>query len=111
MDYEEKEIFAAAKRCGIRRCPWMTDGDWFTSWSPRNSNSNAEGTWAHWVNLAAFILSHPATKEVNPEMFRPDLKADPSMYNGGKGLTVEQVQTIFATREQNDSISENQPLP
>ena len=93
--YIEVEVFTAAKRCGIQRCPWMENGDWFTSWSPRNSNTNAEGTWAHWVNLAAYILSHPATGEVAPDMFHPNLKADPSLYTGGKALTETQIQHFF----------------
>ena len=55
-----------AKRCSILRPGWM--GDWFTSYSPRNSNSNAEGPWAHWVQLALGILQHPATAEQRPDI-------------------------------------------
>lgn len=55
-----------AKRCGISRSGWM--GDWFTSYSPRNGNNNAEGLWCHWVELALSILQHPATAELRPEV-------------------------------------------
>jgi len=65
-DYEEKYIegIASAKRCTIVWTPWM--GDWFVSNSPRNGNSNAEGTWDHWVSLALSILQHPMTEVVRP---------------------------------------------
>lgn len=63
-NYEEIPAINAAKRCGVQWTPWM--GDWFTSWSPRNSNSNAEGTWDHWVDLAIKILQDPLTAIVRP---------------------------------------------
>src|SRR4051795_2002407 len=53
------------KRCAVVWAPWM--GDWFTSHSPRNDNSNAEGTWDHWVDLAIGILKDPLTGIVRPE--------------------------------------------
>ena len=34
--FEEIPAIGAARRCGVQWTPWM--GDWFTSWSPRNSN-------------------------------------------------------------------------
>jgi hypothetical protein len=64
-DFEEIPLIDAATRCGVRWTPWM--GDWFTSWSPRNCNSNAEGTWDHWVDLAIKILQDPLTAIVRPE--------------------------------------------
>lgn len=63
--YQEVAVIDAAKRCGVQWTPWM--GDWFNSWSPRNGNSNAEGTWEHWVVLALNILADPFTKLVMPE--------------------------------------------
>lgn len=67
MDFDEKYIkgIVTAKRCAIVWTPWM--GDWFVSHSPRNGNSNAEGTWDHWVSLALSILQHPMTEIVRPE--------------------------------------------
>src|ERR1700704_1208480 len=62
--YEEISVVQAAKRCGMQWAPWM--GDWFTSWSPRNSNNNAEGPWDHWVDLALAILQDPMTIKVRP---------------------------------------------
>ncbi len=94
-DYEEQGIFRAGKRCGIRRASWM--GDWFTSWSPRNDNGNAEGQWAHWANLAAYILSHPATQQVAPHLYTPTLKADAGMYTEGDVLTDDQIKAFFPT--------------
>lgn len=79
--------FRAAKRCGLRHAPWM--GDWFCSWSPRNGNSNAEGPWHHWANLAAMILSDPRTQAVAPDLYRPDLRPDREMYSGGNTLPEE----------------------
>lgn len=65
MDFQEVPVVSAGKRCGVQWTPWM--GDWFTSWSPRNSNSNAEGPWDHWVDLALKILRDPMTAKVRPE--------------------------------------------
>jgi hypothetical protein len=92
-DFVELPVFSAAKRCGLQHAPWM--GDWFTSWSPRNDNNNAEGSWHHWANLAAYILSHPATQIVAPELYRADLKPDETMYSGGNQLTDEQITSLF----------------
>ncbi len=66
LDFQEVAAIGAAKRCGVQWTPWM--GDWFTSWSPRNGNNNAEGTWEHWVNLALGILDDPLTKVVAPKV-------------------------------------------
>lgn len=55
----------AGKRLGLEWCPWMDD--WFVSWSPRNSNSNAEGPWDQWVDLALMILQDPMTAKVRPD--------------------------------------------
>lgn len=67
-DWDEHYVpgIKAAKRCTIRRTGWM--GDWFTSYSPRNSNNNAEGPWAHWMQLSLSILQHPATAEQRPDI-------------------------------------------
>ncbi len=56
---------SGGKRLGMEHCEWL--GDWFVSHSPRNSNSNAEGPWDHWVDFAIQILQHPATGVVRPE--------------------------------------------
>ena len=95
---DNQYIFNAAKRCGIQRCHDF-ENDWFSSWSPRNGNTNAEGIWAHWVNLAKFILSHPATEIVDPESYRPELKPDSSMYTGGTELSEEQINQLFPSTE------------
>jgi hypothetical protein len=63
-DFEEVSVISAGKRCGVNWTPWM--GDWFVSHSPRNSNSNAEGPWDHWVDLAIRILRDPMTAKVRP---------------------------------------------
>lgn len=64
-EYEEVRALSGGKRCGVQWTPWM--GDWFTSWSPRNSNNHAEGPWDHWVDLAIEILRDPMTRIVRPE--------------------------------------------
>lgn len=66
--YDEEPIIDAAKRLGLAWTPWM--GDWFVSYSPRNGNSNAEGTWEHWVTLAQLILNDPMTQLVRPEVYQ-----------------------------------------
>jgi len=58
-DFDEIPALSGGRRCGVQWAPWM--GDWFTSWSPRNSNNHAEGPWEHWVALAERILAHPMT--------------------------------------------------
>jgi hypothetical protein len=62
--YEGVTFHQGGKRCGLQWTPWM--GDWFTSWSPRNDNSHAEGHWDHWVDLALEILRDPMTAKVRP---------------------------------------------
>ena len=52
-------ICAAAPAVGARmlamcRSKWLED--WWISYSPRNDNQNAEGTWEEWVSLASKIL-------------------------------------------------------
>lgn len=64
-EFDEVPAVQSAKRCAMAWNPWM--GDWFTSYSPRNHNHNAEGTWDHWVELALGILSDPLTAIVRPE--------------------------------------------
>lgn len=66
-DESEVEVIQAAKRCGLNWNPWM--GDWFTSYSPRNDNHNAEGTWDHWVDFALKVLSDPMTHIVRPDAY------------------------------------------
>ena len=68
--WDEEATIGAAKRLGIQMPVWM-GGDWFTSWSPRNSNNNAEGQWCQWVHLARLILAHPLTAEHMPEFALP----------------------------------------
>lgn len=62
---EEIAVAEGGKRCGMQWAPWM--GDWFTSYSPRNGNNSAEGSWDHWVDLAIKILHDPLTEIVRPE--------------------------------------------
>lgn len=47
-------VARAGRRLGIEASAWISD--WYCSHSPRNCNSNAEGTWAEWVALAHEIL-------------------------------------------------------
>lgn len=64
-DFEGIPAVESGKRCGIQWTPWM--GDWFTSYSPRNDNSHAEGSWDHWVDLAIGILNDPLTALARPD--------------------------------------------
>lgn len=94
-EFDEVPAIRAAKRLGVQRCPWM--GDWFTSWSPRNSNNNAEGSWAEWAHMAAQILSHPATRLAAPELYRPELK-EASSSAGLCELREDQISEVFKDR-------------
>ncbi|KQO50615.1 hypothetical protein [Sphingomonas sp. Leaf257] len=50
------DTIEAGRRLGVERSEWLTG--WFTSWSPRNDNSNAEGNWSEWVKLAHAIIGY-----------------------------------------------------
>lgn len=63
--YTEIDVGGGGKRLSLVWDPWM--GDWFTSHSPRNGNSHAEGPWDQWVDLAIKILRDPLTAKVRPE--------------------------------------------
>ena len=75
-DLSEVRI-SAGKRLGIESSEWLPG--WFTSWSPRNGNMNAEGQWCQWVVLARMILAHELTKEQMPE-FHMEFE-DPCLYD------------------------------
>ena len=62
-EYDDVPVHKAGKRLGLQ---WAPHGDWFVSWSPRNSNSNAEGQWDQWVDLAIAILADPLTGKTRP---------------------------------------------
>lgn len=64
-NYEEIQAVPAGKRLALDWAPWM--GDWFVSSSPRNGNTNAEGQWDQWVDLAIGILKDPLTALARPE--------------------------------------------
>lgn len=82
-----KPTLSAAKRLGLACATHM--GDWFVAWSPRNSNLHGEGSWAHWANLAAMILSDDRTRKVAPHLYRPDLEPNPNLYTDGEPLPEE----------------------
>lgn len=70
LDFGKPSAIYAAKRLGVTWAPWM--GDWFVSFSPRNGNTNAEGPWDHWVDMALGILAHPFTQIVRPDAYRTE---------------------------------------
>lgn len=85
----------AGKRCALDWAPWM--GDWFVSSSPRNGNSNAEGQWDHWVDLAIGILKDPLTELVRPEAHAAakDLPTHGFYSGANRSLTDEELNTRF----------------
>lgn len=93
--YEEVPAVQAGKRCGVQWAPWMDD--WFTSWSPRNDNSNAEGPWDHWVDLAIEILRDPLTAKVRPEVHELMQKVAPFGFCDGANryLTEDELSERF----------------
>jgi hypothetical protein len=52
MSESERTMIVAGRRLAIM----PSIGDWYVSYSPRNDNSNAEGPWEEWVELARRIL-------------------------------------------------------
>lgn len=96
-EFTEKHIrdIRGGKRCAVVWTPWM--GDWFASHSPRNSNSNAEGPWDHWVQLAVSILQHPATKVVRPDAHAAvEGLTNTHFYDEtARPLSDEEVETLF----------------
>lgn len=62
-------VISAGKRLAIEESEWWPD--WWCSYSPRNSNGNAEGQWCQWVHLARLILADERTAEQMPEHHRP----------------------------------------
>lgn len=96
-DYIEIRAIQAGKRCGVQHDPWM--GDWFTSWSPRNGNSNAEGPWEHWVDLAVKILRDPMTAIVRPEAHQvaQQLQAHGFYDQHGRDLTEAELIKRFSS--------------
>lgn len=96
-EFEEVPVLDAAKRCGVQWDPWM--GDWFTSWSPRNGNSNAEGTWEHWIVLALQILQDPMTAIVWPDLaaiVAEHMPPAPERYDETeRRLTAEELRSRF----------------
>jgi hypothetical protein len=67
LGHDEQPVYHITNCLGIRWAPWM--GDWFVSWSPRNSD--IEGTWDHWIDLSLLILSDPLTEIVRPAVYMP----------------------------------------
>lgn len=95
--YSEVEVQASGKRCGVQWTSWMDD--WFTSWSPRNSNNHAEGPWDHWVDLAIQILRDPMTKITRPSAHEVAMRALPDpvgFYDQhGRDLTPDELMARF----------------
>lgn len=90
---------SGGKRLSIERSEWLND--WFVSHSPRNSNSNAEGPWDHWVDLAIQILQHPATELVYPEAHAAvkDVVSR-NFYSGtGRDLTQTECDELFGAEQ------------
>lgn len=93
--YQGRAMGDGGKRLGMEWTPWM--GDWFTSYSPRNSNSHGEGFWDHWINLALSVLSDPLTEIVRPEVYDAALKDKIlNLYDGAnRSLTYLELRERF----------------
>lgn len=101
-EFQEVPVISAGKRIGVQWCPWAAD--WFTSWSPRNSNSNAEGPWDHWVELALRILQDPLTDLVRPEARDAVLRLDVRDYYGevDRSLTDAELRERFTRKPEGE---------
>ena len=102
LGYEPIAALKAGKRCGVQWTPWM--GDFFTSWSPRNDNTNAEGPWDHWVDLALSILSDPLTAVVRPEAHAAvaDIAIADLYTEVNRALTYEELELRFSAEIANE---------
>lgn len=98
-EYEEVATLSGGKRCGVQWTPWM--GDWFTSWSPRNSNNHAEGPWDHWVDLAIQILQDPMTALVRPEAHKlaKGMEVKDFYTETGRDLTDAELEARFSDKD------------
>lgn len=99
--YTEIETVNAGKRCAVDWYPAF--GDWFMSCSPRNRNSNAEGPWAHWVDLALQILQDPLTAKTRPDAHAAVQALQLCIYQGDVDLTDTDLRDRFTpatTKEQ-----------
>ena len=96
--FDGQQVHESGKRCGLEWAPWM--GDWFHSYSPRNSNSHAEGPWDHWVDLAIHILQDPLTELVRPEAKAAvaELKTFDFYSEGNRDLTDDELTLRFAPK-------------
>lgn len=94
-NFEHIDVIDAGKRCGLQWTPWM--GDWFSSWSPRNGNSHAEGPWDHWVDLALHILRDPMTAKVRPDAHAAVQAVEPVGFysESQRHLTAEELAERF----------------
>ena len=79
----------------VQHSAWM--GDWFVSHSPRNGNTNAEGQWGQWVNLAVSILQHPATAITDPEAHKAAGGLPVHRYYDevNRTLTDDEIESLF----------------
>ena len=95
MNYQHIKGLRSSKRASIVWTPWM--GDWFVSYSPRNGNENAEGTWDHWVQVALSIIQHPATAIVRPEAHAAVEQVENTDYysESGRDLSDDEVESLF----------------
>jgi hypothetical protein len=59
-----KDYIASGRRLAVKKSEHMDD--WYVSYSPRNDNSNAEGDWAEWVDLAERILAEDKVRQMMP---------------------------------------------
>jgi len=96
-DYDEVFVpgIKGVKRATVVWTPWM--GDWFVSFSPRNGNNNAEGTWDHWAQIALSILQHPATQIVRPEAHAAVQGVENTDFydESNRTLTDDELQRLF----------------
>lgn len=84
------------KRLSMEKSEYLND--WFMSFSPRNSNSNAEGPWDHWVDFAIQILQHPATAIVRPDAHvaaHQHLHAEGFYDETSRDLSEEEIEGLF----------------
>lgn len=97
LDGETVVVYETGKRCGLAWAP--DNGNWFTSYCPRNDNTHAAGEWDHWVILALEILQDPMTAKVYPAAHAAVAGVESlDVYDGANvHLTHEDLAERFAT--------------
>lgn len=69
--------FSAGRRLAMHQSEWLPS--FYVSYSPRNDNSNAEGPWEEWVDLARQIIAEDESRKASSSQ---EIQAGPDYGTG-----------------------------